>query len=187
MLKKRLIIIFLVKKSNTSYLKKTHKFVIEVTNYISQAYALDKNNGNTLWADAIAKETKDVNPAFRKLDNEEIVPIGYQHVNYHMIFDVKMEDLRFMAWLVAGGHVTDPPATISYVIVVSRETVRMFLTLTTLNYFPVKVADIQNDYITTPITEKIWTVLGPEFGKDYGREAIVVRALYGLKSSGAKF
>ena len=41
-LKKRLIIIFLVKKSKPSYLKKTHKFVIEVTNYISQAYALDK-------------------------------------------------------------------------------------------------------------------------------------------------
>ena len=77
-----------------------------------------------------------MNPAFRKLDNEEILPIGYQHVNYHMIFDVKMEDLRFMAWLVAGGHVTDPPATISYVIVVSRETVRMIFDTDHPELFP---------------------------------------------------
>ncbi len=29
--------------------------------------------------------------------------------------------------------------------------------------------------------------LGPEFGKDKGRKAIVVRALYGLKSARAAF
>ena len=38
-----------------------------------------------------------------------------------------------------------------------------------------------------PVTEKIQTVLGPEFGEDSGRKAIVVRALYGLKSARATF
>ncbi len=33
----------------------------------------------------------------------------------------------------------------------------------------------------------IWTVLGPEFGCDAGQNAIVVRALYRLKSAGAAF
>ena len=36
-------------------------------------------------------------------------------------------------------------STITYASVVSRETVRIALTLATLNDFPVKVSDIQND------------------------------------------
>jgi hypothetical protein len=33
------------------------------------------------------------------------------------------------------------------------------LTLAALNDFNVKMADIENAYLTAPITEKIWTVL----------------------------
>ena len=44
-----------------------------------------------------------------------------------------------------------------------------------------------NAYITAPVTEKIWTLLGKEFGHDEGKTAIIVRALYGLKSAGAAF
>ena len=50
-----------------------------------------------------------------------------------------------------------------------------------------KAADIMNAYITAPTKEKIWTTLGPEFGNDADKKAIIVRALYGLKSSGAAF
>ena len=64
---------------------------------------------------------------------------------------------------------------------------RIALTLAGLNNLQVKVSDIENAYITAPCTEKIWTVLGPEFGSDAGKTAIVVRALYGLKSAGASF
>jgi hypothetical protein len=35
--------------------------------------------------------------------------------------------------------------------------------------------------------EKIWYVLGPEFGANAGKCAIVVQSLYGLKSAGASF
>ena len=103
----------------------------------------------------------------------------------HMIFDLKMEYFCRKARLVAVGHVTDPPYTITYANVVSREIVRISLTLAALNDLPLNVAEIQNAYITAPVTEEIWTVLGPEFGEDYGRKAIVVQAFYGLKSSGA--
>ena len=34
-----------------------------------------------------------------------------------------------------------------------------------------------------PFIEKIWKVLGREFGEDAFKKAIVLRALYGLKSS----
>ena len=44
-----------------------------------------------------------------------------------------------------------------------------------------------NAYITAPITEKVWTTLGPECGPDAGKTAIIVRTLYGLKSAGAAF
>ena len=35
--------------------------------------------------------------------------------------------------------------------------------------------------------EKIWTTLGAKHGVDEGKKYIIVRALYGLKSSGAAF
>ena len=68
-----------------------------------------------------------------------------------------------------------------------RETIRLALTIAALNDLEVKVGDVLNAYITAPITEKVWTVLGPEFGPDQGRSAVIVRALYGLKSAGAAF
>ncbi len=74
----------------------------------------------------------------------------------------------------------------TYTSVVSRETVRI-LTIATLNDLEVKVADILNAYISAPIKEKVWCALGPEFGPDAGKSAIIVHALYGLKSAGAAF
>jgi hypothetical protein len=51
----------------------------------------------------------------------------------------------------------------------------------------VKVGDAFNAYIAAPITEKVWTVLGLEFGSDTSKSAIIVCALYDLKSAGAAF
>jgi hypothetical protein len=98
-----------------------------------------------------------------------------------------MEYLRRKARFVAGGHTTDTPHTMTYASFVSRESVRIALTLAALNDLDVKMDDIENAYLTSPITEKVWTVLGPEFGDDAGKHALIVRALYGLKSAGAAF
>ena len=54
-MKKRLRIISRVNKINARYLKKKHKFGIEVPKSVVQAYALDKKNVNTLWEDVISK------------------------------------------------------------------------------------------------------------------------------------
>jgi hypothetical protein len=91
------------------------------------------------------------------------------------------------ARLVAGGHRTEAPATINYASMVSREMVRLALTIASLNDLEVKVGDVLNAYITTPVKEKLWTVLGPEFGHDAGKSAIIVCAFYGLKSAGVAF
>ena len=82
---------------------------------------------------------------------------------------------------------TETPKCMTYSSVVSRETVRIALTIAALNDLQVKAGDIVNAYVTAPVSEKIWTVLGPEWGAQAGKRAIIVRALYGLKSSGAAF
>jgi hypothetical protein len=104
-----------------------------------------------------------------------------------MIFDVKMEDIRRKERFVAGGHKTDTPQAMTYTSVVSRESVRITLTLAALNDLDVKMDDIENAYLSAPITEKVWTVLGPELVNDAGKLSLIVRALYGLKSAGAAF
>ena len=56
-----------------------------------------------------------------------------------------------------------------------------------LNDLEVKSGNILNAYVQAPVTEKVWTTLGPEFGKDARKTAAIVRAIYGLKSAGAAF
>jgi hypothetical protein len=186
-LKKRDCIISLVRKCNPHYLKRTHKFGIELPKTVKEALALDKKNGNTFWADAIAKEMKDVCVAFKILLDGQSAPIGYQKIPCHMIFDIKMEDFQKKARLVAGGHMTKAPATITYGSVVSHEIVCIALLMAALNDLNVKVGVFLNAYITGPITKKVWKVLGPEFGIGAGKSAIIVCTLYGLKSAGAAF
>ena len=105
-----------------------------------------------------------------------------------MIFDIKMgENFRRKARMVAGGHMTETPATITYSSVVSRDSVRIAFLYAALNDLKVFACDIQNAYLTAKCREKIWCRAGPEFGNQEGKIMIIVRALYGLKSSGAAF
>jgi hypothetical protein len=78
-----------------------------------------------------------------------------------VIFDVKMEDFRHKARCVAGGHTTGTPHAMTYASVVSRESLRIALTLSALNDLDLRMADIENAYLAAPITEKVRTVLGP--------------------------
>ena len=77
-----------------------------------------------------------------------------------MIFDIKIEDFCRKVRFVAGGHMTETPKRQTYLSVVSRETVRISLTIAVLNDLEVKAGDIMNAYLTDPINEKLCTVLG---------------------------
>ena len=61
-----------------------------------------------------------------------------------MVFDIKMEDIRQKARLVAGRQMTKAPATITYTSIVSRETVRIAWMIATLNDLEVKLGNILN-------------------------------------------
>jgi hypothetical protein len=91
-LRKRDPIIFLMRKRILRYLKQTQKFGIELPKTVKEALDLDKKNGNTFWADSIAKDMKDVCVAFKILLDGQSVPIGYQKIPCDMILAFKMED-----------------------------------------------------------------------------------------------
>ena len=67
-----------------------------------------------------------------RLDKDTSVPVGYIEIMCHLIFDVKM-DLTRKARYVAGGHLTDPPSSMTYASVVGLETVRIALLVAALN------------------------------------------------------
>jgi hypothetical protein len=95
-------------------------------------------------------------------------------------------DFTRKARFVAGGHMTDPPPTLTYSSVVSRDSVRIALLLAALNDVDLLAADIGNAYLNAPSREKVYTTAGLEFGAELqGQSLLIVKALYGLKSSGA--
>ena len=178
----------IIAKVTKRYRHITHKFGIEIPQTVKDAYRIDAENKNKVWTTAIEKEMANVRIAFKILDKDAVIPPGYQHMTCHMIFDVKFgEGFRRKARQVASGNQVDTPDHMTYASVVSRETVRIALTMAALMDLEVKASDIQNAYLTAPCAEKIWTTLGPEFGDDAGKKAIIVRALYGLGSSGNAF
>ena len=63
-----------------------------------------------------------------------------------MIFDIKMgENFRRKARLVANaGNETEAPATLTYSSVVSRDSVRIALTIASLNQLEILACNIQN-------------------------------------------
>jgi len=93
-------------------------------------------------------------------------------------------NLTRKACFVAGGHTTEAPSTMTYSSVVSRESIRIAFLIATLNDLDIFAADVGNAYLNAPCQEKIWTIAGKEFGSDEGSVMLIVRALYGLKTSG---
>ena len=179
----------IIGKTKSKYWLKTHKFGIEIPKSVLQARQIDAKSGNTLWWDAICKEMKNVRPAFEVFEGGvEQLPSRFQEIKCHMIFDIKIgENFCRKAWLVVGGHTTEAPATITYSLVVSCNSVQIALTIAALNELEVMACDIQNAYLTADCHEKIWTQAGPEFGSEASTIMFIRKALYGLRSSGAAF
>ena len=86
---------------------------------------------------------------------------GHEHVNVHMIFDIKMYGkFTIKARLVADSHTTAPPSSITYSSVVSRDSVRIAFLLASLNDLDIFACDIGNAYLNDKCSDKIWTEAG---------------------------
>ena len=80
------------------------------------------------------------------------------------------------------------PKEDSYSGVVDHENVRITLFLAEHNDLEVMTADIGNAYLHARTKEKVYIVAGPEFGPDLqGRVMIVLKSLYGLTTSAARW
>jgi hypothetical protein len=174
-----------LKALKSKYSSRTHKFGIRVPTSVEEALAIDKETNTTYWHDAIQKEMRNCKTAFKILDDDERAPIGHKWIKCHLIFDVKMDFTR-KARFVAGGHMTNPPAEITYSSVVTRDSIRLAFLIAALNDIKILATDIGNAYLNAKPREKVYLAAGPEFGAELqGRHVIIMRALYGLKSSGA--
>jgi hypothetical protein len=175
----------IVKAMKSRYVKKTHKYGIRLPKTTEEAYQIDHKTNTDYWHQAIMKEMKNNMVAFKFLEDGETIPVGSKWIPFHMIFDVKL-DLTRKAHFVAGGHWTDPPTQVTYSSVITRESIHIAFTIAALNELDILSADIGNAYLQAPVREKVHTTVGPEFGPHrIGQTVIVVRAMYGLKSSGA--
>ena len=114
---------------------------------------------------------KNVMPAFKFLEPNETAPIGYKWIPCHMIFDVKMDFTR-KARFVAGGHVTDPPTTLTYSSVVSRDSVRIAFLIAALNDIDVLAADVGNAYLNAETKEKFILLLGKNLVPELAQQSL---------------
>jgi hypothetical protein len=69
-----------------------------------------------------------------------------------MIFTVKMDFTR-KCRLVAGGHTTKPPETLTYASVVSRDSVRLAFLIAKMNDLEIIMTDIGNAYLYAECSE----------------------------------
>ena len=136
----------IIAKVKSKYWIRTHKFGIRVTKSVQEAKRIDEENGDTFWWDSICKEMANVRAAFEEFEGDKSqLPPGYQEVGCHMILDIKMgENFRRKMRMVAGGHTTETPAALTYASVVSRDSVRIALTIAALNDLNVLACNIQN-------------------------------------------
>ena len=181
--RKRWAILSAVKASVKST---TVKYGIKRPQSLKQALELDRENGNTMWQDAIDLEKNAILPAFDLPKNNK-PPTGYSKSSGHLVFDIKMDFTRKARW-VKDGHLTRDPEESNYAGVVSRESVRIAFTYAALNGLDVCAGDIKSAYLQAPSSEKHYIICGKEFPLEMqGRVAIIRRALYGGKSAGADY
>ena len=167
-----------------------YKYGFEVPRDYRHAMRLDERHGNHKWADAINLEFGQVDDyeTFEDYGHKDLkkAPDGYKKIRVHLVFDVK-HDGRHKARLVADGHLTDAPVESVYSGVVSIRGLRIVLFLAELNDLEVWSTDVGNAYLEAETNEKVYIIAGPEFGSRRDHILIIRKALYGLKTSGARW
>ena len=102
------------------YWIKKQKYRLRLPKTVKESVDINKYNGDTLWWDAIMQEMENIGPAFEVWGKRKYgLPIGYQEIKFHIIFDIKLgKNFRRKSRLIRGGHTTTALATITYSSVV---------------------------------------------------------------------
>ena len=132
----------------------------------------------------LIKKMEHLKVSFDILPKGKSPPQGYTKSSGHLVFDVCMT----LSWWVKDGHITPEPEQSTFAGIVFRESIILALTYASLNGLPIYGADIQNDYLQAPTSEKHCIICGTEFGlENIGKIAVIVRALYGGKVAGVDY
>ena len=149
----------IIGKINSRYWLKTHIYGIEVPRNWKEAVEIDRNNGNTLSQDAVGKEMKTVRPALEVRDGEEKDLVGFTRITGYIIYTVKLgKNFKRKARYVVDGYKTDPPSTLTYASVVSRDSVRLFFLIASLNGLDAAYCDIEGAYSNADCREKVYII-----------------------------
>jgi Reverse transcriptase (RNA-dependent DNA polymerase) len=165
-----------------------YQFGFRVPRSPKEAIEIDKENGNTLWQDAMSLETSQLQEyeTFHDLGKNAPAPLGYRKIRVHFVFAVK-HDGRHKARLVADGHLTAVPLDSVYSGVVTLRSLRLVIFLAELNGQQLYGADVSNAYLEAKTREKVYIIAGAGFGHLEGHTLVIYKALYGLKSSGKRW
>ena len=112
----------MLQKVKSKYWQQTHKYRVRIPKLVEEAHRIDKENGDSMWADTIKKQMPKIIGAVEEHDDDMSKLVGYQQILGHLIFDVKLgENFRRKARFAAHGHKTEVPPSVTYSNVVSRE------------------------------------------------------------------
>ena len=131
-----------MRKWQTRYLKKSHKFGIKIPRFVKQSLHLNSKTDNNFWADGINEEWDNVKEKFEILLDGEVST--HRSPICAMQYNIWYENgfFRHKARLEAEGYMTEALATITYASAMSRETVKILLIIAALNDFEVKLGNI---------------------------------------------
>lgn len=80
----------IISKVKTKYWQRTNEYGFRIPKSVEEALKIDKENGSTLWQEAIALEMKNIRVAFQLCEGDPKQLVGYKHISTHMIFGVKL-------------------------------------------------------------------------------------------------
>ena len=144
------------------------------TKSLKEALETDKDNGDTLWKDSIAKEMTNNCIAFERFDGAVKDLIGYEESTGHLIFDIKLsENFRRKSCFWADGHKVETPVLVTYSTVVSCDLIQILLMVATMNNLDVQGCNMQNAFLTADNLEKYWIQASPKFRSHPGKIFIV--------------
>ena len=103
-----------------------------------------------------------------------------------MVFDVK-QDLHRKARLVAGGHLIDPLNHEVYSPTVKDISVRLLQVIAHKEKYNILCGNVGNAFPTKYTNERVYAIAGKESGSRAGQVVIIVKALYGLATSGQRW
>ena len=153
---------------------------------VQDAYSIDAENGNTMWADSIKKELDELRlyDCFTILPRGESAPPDYQYVPMHLVFDVKFDGRHKSRYVVNGNVTRDMNPEDVYAPVISLDFIRILFLIAVMNNLDVRMVDISCAFLQSKTKEKLYTRAGIEWGEEIaGRVLILAKSVYGTKTA----